>query len=122
MDYFRANKQVVPLDFTQELPLETEASFAKEMQELVGPMLSMLPEEYGQPLYLSDIQGLPQKEIAAKLNLSLSGTKSRIQRGREKLKALFLECCHLEFDRNGKLLQTQVRSHCKPLQHLLPKG
>lgn len=121
MDYFRENKLVITLEPNQDLISDTETSFAKELLELVAPMLSLLPEEYAEPLYLSDIKGLPQKEIAQRLNLSLSGTKSRIQRGREKLKDLFKECCHLELDRNGQLMHAQVRPDCKPLQYLLPK-
>ena len=118
-DYFRMNRPVLSLDATEEMPSEADNNIAKEMLELVEPLISMLPEEYAQPLYLSDIQGLPQKEIAARLNLSLSNTKSRIQRGREKLKALFLECCYLEFDRDGRIIQAQARPDCRPLHRLL---
>ena len=121
-DYYRAHKQEVSLDVAGELPNETDINLANEILELVEPMIAMLPEEYAQPLYLSDILSLPQKEIAAQLNLSLSGTKSRIQRGREKLKALFLECFFLEFDHTGHLVQAQARHDCKPLQQLLNKS
>ena len=120
-DYFRETKMVIPWADTNELLPETDGAFAKEILELVEPMLALLPAEYARPLYLSDILGQPQKDIAESLGLSLSATKSRIQRGREKLKDLFGECCHLELDRNGQVMQAQVRPDCQPLQQLLTK-
>ncbi|MGV3587639.1 MAG: sigma-70 family RNA polymerase sigma factor [Adhaeribacter sp.] len=118
-DYYRANKPVSYLAEAEEILPEADSSFAKEILELVEPLLAMLPEKYAQPLYLSDIKGLPQKEIAIKLNLTLTNTKSRIQRGREKLKALFLKYFNLEFDPRGQLLQASTRPNCNTLQHLL---
>jgi len=117
-DYYRTHKPVNSLADTAEILPEADSSFAKELLELVDPLLAMLPEKYAQPLYLSDIKGLPQKEIAISLNLTLANTKSRIQRGREKLKALFLKHFYLEFDPRGQLLQAQPRPNCKPLKHL----
>jgi RNA polymerase sigma-70 factor (ECF subfamily) len=69
-------------------------------------------------LRLSELEGISQKEIAVRLGISYSGAKSRIQRGREKLKQLFYECCHLEFSPDGSVLQAYVKDSCKPLQGL----
>ncbi|WP_192821719.1 hypothetical protein [Rufibacter sp. LB8] len=52
------------------------------------------------------------QEIAKQLRLSLSAGKSRVRRGREKLKAVFLECCHLELDWQGSLLSAEVKPDC----------
>jgi RNA polymerase sigma-70 factor (ECF subfamily) len=35
------------------------------------------------------------------LNISLSGAKSRVQRGRDKLRQRLLECCDIETGRSG---------------------
>jgi RNA polymerase sigma-70 factor, ECF subfamily len=115
-DFFRENSRLVGLSPGEDLPAETEDAFAQEMLELVRPLIGLLPPEYAQPLLLSDLEGVPQKEVAKKLGLGLSATKSRIQRGREKLRALFTECCHLELDRQGNLIRAEIRSDCKPLQ------
>ncbi|GEO06244.1 RNA polymerase sigma factor SigZ [Adhaeribacter aerolatus] len=121
MDYFRMNKPGLSLEVAEETLSENDGNFAQDVLELVAPLISMLPEKYAQPLYLSDIQGLSHKDIAAQLNLSLSNTKSRIQRGREKLKVLFQECCYLELDRSGRIMQAEARPDCLPLQQLLDK-
>ena len=65
------------------------------------PMIQSLPELYRKTLLLSEIESLSQKEVAQKLGLSLSAVKSRVQRGRERLKKLLLECCRFEFDHQG---------------------
>ena len=60
----------------------------EELAECVRPMMNALPEKYRLPLLLSELDGLPQKEVAKRLGLSLSAAKSRVQRGREQLKHL----------------------------------
>jgi RNA polymerase sigma-70 factor (ECF subfamily) len=55
-------------------------------------------------LELTDIKGLSQADLAVRLGISLSGAKSRVQRAREKLKEAFLDCCHFEFDRFGRVI------------------
>ena len=62
-----------------------------------------LPQEYRLPLLLSELNGLPQKEVAERLGLSLSAAKSRVQRGRKRLKDLFIECCDFELDHRGSV-------------------
>ena len=76
-------------------------------QEMAGcllPMIQSLPDHYGQAVMLSEIEGLPQKEVAARQGISLSGAKSRVQRGRSMIKDMMLACCHLEFDRLGNVM------------------
>lgn len=72
-----------------------------------------LPEEYAHPLFMSDIENMPQKEIAAKLGLSLSGAKSRIQRGRKMLKALILKCVDVSLNQKGQISEFQLKESCE---------
>jgi RNA polymerase sigma-70 factor, ECF subfamily len=67
-------------------------------------MIRSLPEGYRKAVQLSEIEGLPQQEVADRLGLSLSGAKSRIQRGRVMLKGVLERCCHFEFDRRGNVM------------------
>ena len=77
-----------------------------------------LPEKYGKPLYLSDIEQMPQQEIAETLNLSLTATKSRIQRAREKLKALISDCIDIEFNKKGEISDFHIKNDCVLPQEL----
>ena len=57
--------------------------------------IEKLPEKYREPLVLSDIDGRKQKDIAKEMNLSYSGLKSRVQRGREMIKEMFVDCAYM---------------------------
>lgn len=72
----------------------------------VKPFIEKLPEKYREALIASEIDNQSQKLLAEKLNISYSGAKSRVQRGREKLKDLLQECCHFEHDSYGNLIQS----------------
>ncbi|MEX0718269.1 MAG: RNA polymerase sigma factor SigZ [Planctomycetaceae bacterium] len=62
-----------------------------------------LPDKYREAVRLAEIEGLSQQATADRLGLSLSGAKSRIQRGRGMLKDVLEGCCTFEFDRRGNL-------------------
>jgi RNA polymerase sigma-70 factor (ECF subfamily) len=67
-------------------------------------MIRSLPDGYREAVQLAEIKGLPQQEVADRLGLSLSGAKSRIQRGRLMLKDFLEQCCHFEFDGRGNMM------------------
>jgi RNA polymerase sigma-70 factor, ECF subfamily len=115
-DFFRENSRYQSIADVEleELPDDTR----HDVEALVEPLISLLPEEYAEALRLSELEGVSQKEIAERLGISYSGAKSRVQRGREKLKALFIECCHLEFSHDGSIVSASIKDSCKPLQGL----
>jgi len=69
----------------------TEAEFA--LANCVRPLLRTLPPEQAQALEHTDLGTLTQTEAAHLLGLSVSGMKSRVQRGRKRLHANLLACC-----------------------------
>jgi len=109
IDHFRGQKPEEELPETLDLPEAESSRVLEELAECVRPMMDVLPEEYRLPLLLSDLEGLPQKEVAERLGLSLSATKSRVQRGRERLKSAFTECCHFKLDHRGSVMAYQGR-------------
>ncbi len=68
------------------------------------PFIEQLPPKYKEAITLSDLQNKSQVELAEQLNISYSGAKSRVQRGRAKLKDLLLDCCKIETDSYGNFL------------------
>lgn len=72
-----------------------------------------LPDKYSNPLYLSDIEKMPQQKIAEELNLSLTATKSRIQRGRKKLKELINECVEIYYNERGEIYDFVLKESCE---------
>lgn len=70
-------------------------------------MATQLPDKLREAVLMYETEDLSQAEIAEKLQISLSGAKSRIQRGRRQLEELFRSCCKLELDRRGNVLESQ---------------
>jgi hypothetical protein len=46
---------------------------------------------------------------AARLGLSISGMKSRVQRGRRQLKRVLVDCCEVELDRRRSVMGYRPR-------------
>lgn len=76
----------------------------------VGTLVKQLPETYVEAVELTEIQGTTQKDAAERLGLSVSGMKSRVQRGRAKLKGLLMDCCHWELDVRGAVIEVEPHS------------
>ena len=66
-------------------------------------MVRSLPDGYREAVQLAEVEGLPQQAVADRLGLSLSGAKSRIQRGRAMLREVLERCCHFELDGRGNV-------------------
>lgn len=106
---------IEPVNTDDEL---TEISvFSDGLQAII----KLLPDKYSVPLLWSDIDEVPQKVIAERLNLSLSATKMRIQRGRLKIHKLFTDCCDIVYDKNGTFMSCSIKSFCKPLLEIEAK-
>lgn len=111
IDHYRRRRELVEL--SDSLPAEPdlpEADPAAELALSLKEMIDELPEPYRQALLLTEYQGLSQKQLAESQRLSLSGAKSRVQRAREKLRDMLLQCCHFEFDRRGGIVD--YYEHC----------
>jgi len=109
-------KQPVRLSEEHDVIIENENDAYQEAVDYMLPIINLLPPEYAEPIRLSDIEGMKQAEVAERLNLGLSATKSRIQRGRLMLKDIFVECCIMETSADGKLISFDIKTGCKPLQ------
>jgi len=109
VDYYRSKERFEQLP--EDLAEETEKADAiKAISRCLLPMIQALPENYQQPLMLSEIEGQKYKELASELHLSLSAVKSRILRGRKLLYGSILACCEIRRDNHGKVVDYKVKS------------
>jgi RNA polymerase sigma-70 factor (ECF subfamily) len=117
LDHFRSRagkrrSAELPEDVAEE---PAEATISKEVASWLDPMMALLPEEDREVLRRADLVGLSQKDLAARLGLSVTGAKSRVQRARKRLKEAVLDCCHVEMDRRGNAIDyTRKRRDCGP--------
>jgi RNA polymerase sigma-70 factor (ECF subfamily) len=96
---------------------ESQCSPAGWMSEMVAS----LPDGYREAVQLAEIEGITQQEVAQRLGLSLSGAKSRVQRGRVLLKSALEKCCTFQLDHAGKPVDCDPRpeqSVCKSCNEL----
>ncbi|MFN4286462.1 MAG: RNA polymerase sigma factor SigZ [Lacibacter sp.] len=121
VDHYRKVKTYTSGEQLEEVAAEDENLAFRDALNYILPMLSFLPEHYAEPLRMADVEGMKQAAIAEKLGLSLTATKSRIQRARQLLKAEFVTCCHFETDSQGNIISFSVKDSCKPLQQIRKK-
>ena len=82
-------------------------------QDCLKAILKNLPKKYRDPLFLYDIKGLKQQEVANLLNQNLSTTKSQIQRARKLIAKGFIDCCGFELNKEGNLVgEIQEKEDC----------
>lgn len=104
-DYFRKQRSGT---YDHEVPEVLSEAESETLNEKIAAcclklFIQQLPEAYRQALLVTEFQQLSQKQLAQQLNISYSGAKSRVQRGKEKLKELILDCCAYQSDVYGNL-------------------
>lgn len=112
IDYFKTqNKQVEHLFSEEEFEIENPHHTEKDC--LLG-IVSSLPKKYRDPIFLSDIKGIKQTEIAKQLNQNLATTKSQIKRARKLIAQGFIDCCGFAKNEHGLLVgEIQEKENCK---------
>ncbi len=121
IDHYRKLRPTVSLDGDINNPIELpeeppEADALGEIADCLRSFLQHLPEKYRDAIVLTDLDGMTQGDLALKLGLSVSGAKSRIQRAREHLKGMLLDCCRLEFNAKGRVVGYECKDpgRCQP--------
>lgn len=88
-----------------ELPTDARDNVTR----CITSMVRQLPEGYRKAIELTEFEGLTQTAAAKRLGLSVAGTKSRVQRGRARLRTMILHCCEIETDRRGRVVAFETR-------------
>jgi len=105
IDHYRANA-VHPETLSEQSagPEADEENINPLVAGWLPEMIAQLPDTYRAAIELYELEGVSQQAIADRLGISLSGVKSRVQRGRAKLKSMLLDCCSFEQDRRGNII------------------
>lgn len=92
-----------------DVSVDDEAVGLRELAACLTPMVGLLAPTYRDAVVLADLEGMTQAEGAQRLGVSVSGMKSRVQRGRRQLKALLDACCRIDLDRRGTIVGYEHR-------------
>lgn len=116
IDYYRVNatkkKVAVPDEIDENIFESDDPDPTKGLDQCMSSMIGLLPEEYRQIIIDSEIKGIRQKDLADKYGMAYPSMRSRVQRGRERLKKLFSDCCVIETDKHGNILVAESRTDC----------
>lgn len=112
IDHFRksAKKNGIENEYALISEEETQSLNATIANCCIKPFIKQLPDKYQVALTKTEFENISQKELAEQLDISYSGAKSRVQRGKEKLKELILTCCNFPSDRYGNLMDIEDKN------------
>ncbi len=116
-DHFRSRRPTgeLPEELADPGP-EPGSDLPEDMGACLRPMLEALPEKVRAALVLADLEGVKHREVAERLGISLPAAKSRVLRGRLKVRRMIEDCCHLELDARGDIMGYTVKPkgcpHC----------
>jgi RNA polymerase sigma-70 factor (ECF subfamily) len=91
---------------------EDEPTAIRELSACMRPLLAGLPDEQRAAVEMIDLDGMSQADAAERAGVSLSGMKSRVQRGRRRLAELLGQCCVLTLDGRGLPLDYEPPPDC----------
>jgi len=92
---------------------EEEGEAERQLARYMTVFVAALPSPYREAITLTELQGMTQKDAAEMLGISLSGMKSRVQRGRRQIQEMLQECCEIALDARGHVLSYDRRADGK---------
>ncbi len=90
--------------------LDDQQATLSELAACIRPLVDALPADYRRALELTDFEGHSQGDAARIEGISLSGMKSRVQRGRRHFATLVKQCCDVTTDSRGELVDFHLRA------------
>ena len=90
--------------------LKDDEAATRELSTCLKPLMSGLTAADQEALQMVEFDGVTQVEAAARLGLSVSGMKSRVQRARSHLRSALHDCCRIAVDRRGGVIGYERKS------------
>lgn len=116
IDYYRKNshhkKSELKECMMQKIMHETDFDNTESLDCCLMKFIDRLPEDYRDIIMDSEIHGIKQKDLTEKYNLAYPSIRSRVQRGRSQLKQMLLDCCSIELDRRGNVMNVRSKKSC----------
>lgn len=95
-------------------PDDDDREAMRSLSTCVTIFVGALPSPYREAVTLVELEGLTAREAADMIGISVSGMKSRVQRGREQLRRMFEQCCEIALDARGKVTDFTPRGQRCP--------
>ncbi|SES30051.1 sigma-70 family RNA polymerase sigma factor [Salipaludibacillus aurantiacus] len=116
IDFYRKRTVEIPDVNVPDTPINdmehAETNFNEDCGSYLLRELRGLHEKYQLPFWLYVGEEWKHRQISSELNLTLSGSKTRVQRARRQLKEILLNCCDVQFDAYGNVVRYEKRNVC----------
>lgn len=109
-DYYRKNAKGInqkDIDWESSPP-----NFNDCVTNTLNELIPTLPDKYRIPLEMTELQNMSQLEVAAKLGLTYTTAKARVQRARQMLKKMMDEMLIVKTDGYGNVILCRDRGPC----------
>ncbi|MCS3795663.1 sigma-70 family RNA polymerase sigma factor [Niastella sp. OAS944] len=116
IDHFRKSKPVAYTDITENGIPGDDVIKDQSLQLAdccLRPMIESLPDIYRDALVATELENMKLKDYAEKAGISLSNAKVRVQRAKEKLRDIIMQCCSYDFDKYGNIIECNPSNCCK---------
>lgn len=98
--------------FIANTPEEILPDTTHGLDQCIMRFIERLPEQDQHIMIAAELKGIRQKELAEQYSMPYSSLRSRVQRGREKLKQMLTDCCRIELDRRGNIVGATPNHPC----------
>ncbi len=89
--------------------LEGEPDMAELLALSVTPFVACLASPYREAVTLTELEGRTIREAAEMCGVSETAMKSRVRRGRQRLREMFEACCTIDLDARGHVVDFRRR-------------
>src|SRR5215207_4013381 len=112
IDYYRSKKipELLSDSILDRSVERRESKVHSELESCMHAFINLLPTEYKELIIKSDIDGTSQKELSETIGINYVTLRSKVQRGRERIRNMILDSCNIEKDAAGGLLECEPRS------------
>ena len=116
IDHFRKSKPVTHTEIAEGTIADDEVVKDQSLQLAdccLRPMIESLPVIYRDALIATELENMRLKDYAENLGISLSNAKVRVQRAKQKLKDIIMQCCSYDFDKYGNIIECNPSNCCQ---------
>jgi RNA polymerase sigma-70 factor, ECF subfamily len=121
IDYYRSRKSDLRKNsvafesqqIVDEVAVEDDDTEA-EFEICLRNYINQLPDDYREIILKSELDGVSQKELSQQLGLNYVTLRSKVQRGRNKIKENILKACVIELDAAGRVVDCIPRTNVDP--------
>jgi len=96
---------------------EDDLGAATALAACLASFVTRLPTPYREAITLVELEGMAISDAAQAMRISVSGMKSRVQRGRAQLREMLEDCCAIAVDVRGRVTDVVPRERelcCSP--------